>query len=77
MPGVNWAFVGRCRKPAGCSPLSRVVPELERAGTVEAVAATSNAAFCSDIHAVQSGLDQLKFIDISLSNAAELVAAFE
>jgi hypothetical protein len=44
---------------------------------VEAVAATSDAAFCSENSAVQSDLHQLKFIDISLSNAAELVAAFE
>jgi hypothetical protein len=47
------------------------------AGTVEAVAATSDAAFCSENSAVQSDLHQLKFIDISLSNAAELGAAFE
>ena len=38
---------------------------------------TDNAAFCADISAVQSDLDSIKTIDISVSNAAELGTAIE
>lgn len=68
-------YIGRSRK-FGAFLGTMVLPVVLVAGGCSSDG-SDNAAFCADVTSVQSDLDALKSMDISISNAAKVGSAVE